>query len=65
MWLAAMDGAAKQSDRDPEIAKAMANGDIDLPELKKKGNLLTLTADQALKVDYSEGTVEILMNLLA
>lgn len=35
MWLAAMEGAAKQGGRDPDIAKAMANGDIDLPDLKK------------------------------
>lgn len=65
MWLAAMDGAAKQSGRDPEIAKAMANGDIDLPELKKKGDLLTLTAHQALDVGYSEGTVDSLDDLIS
>ncbi|MEK3890681.1 NfeD family protein [Bacillus sp. FSL K6-3431] len=58
MWLAAMEGAAKQGGRDPDIAKAMANGDIDLPDLKKKGDLLTLESDQALKVGYSEGTVK-------
>ncbi|MFK4997643.1 ATP-dependent Clp protease proteolytic subunit [Bacillus sp. N9] len=57
MWLAAMEGAAKQSGRDPEIAKAMASGDIDLPDLKKKGELLTLGADKALEVGYSEGTL--------
>lgn len=64
MWLAAMEAAAKQSGRDPEIAKAMANGDIDLPELKAKGDLLTLSADQAFKEGYSEGTVKNIDELL-
>ncbi|MBS4176289.1 NfeD family protein [Lederbergia citrea] len=64
MWLAAMEGAAKQSDRNPEIAKAMANGNIDLPDLKKKGELLTLEADQAFKVGYSEGTVKDINELI-
>ncbi|CAM3945588.1 NfeD family protein [Lederbergia lenta] len=64
MWLAAMEAAAKQSGRDPDIAKAMAKGDIDLPELKAKGDLLTLSSDQALKVGYSEGTVKNMDELL-
>ncbi|MFS0644141.1 NfeD family protein [Siminovitchia sp. 179-K 8D1 HS] len=65
MWLAAMEGAAKKSGRDPKIAKAMASGKIDLPGLKEKGKLLTLEADQALKVGYSEGTVKDVDELLA
>jgi membrane-bound serine protease (ClpP class) len=65
MWLAAMEGAAKKSGRDPEIAKAMASGKVDLPALKEKGKLLTLEADQALKVGYSEGTVKDIDELLA
>lgn len=65
MWLAAMEGAAKKSGRDPKIAKAMASGKIDLPELKEKGKLLTLEADQAFKVGYSEGTVKDVNELLA
>ncbi len=64
MWLAAMEGAAKRSGRDPDIAKAMASGDIDLPDLKKNGKLLTLNADQAFKVGYSEGTVRNIDELL-
>ncbi|MBM7716307.1 membrane-bound serine protease (ClpP class) [Bacillus thermophilus] len=65
MWLAAMEGAAKKSGRDPKIAKAMASGKVDLPELKEKGKLLTLEADQAVKVGYSEGTVKDIDELLA
>ncbi len=64
MWISSMAGAAKHSGRDPEIAKAMATPDIDLPELKKNGKLLTLDAEQALKVGYSEGTVHDLDDLL-
>ncbi|MBW8348158.1 nodulation protein NfeD [Bacillus sp. IITD106] len=65
MWLAAMAGVAEEHGRNPEIAKAMVKGDIDLPELKGKGELLTLNAKQALKVKYSEGTVKDIDELLA
>ena len=64
MWLAAMEGAANRSERDPDIAKAMASADIDLPKLKKNGKLLTLNADQAFEVGYSEGTVRNIDELL-
>ncbi|SDE41591.1 membrane-bound serine protease (ClpP class) [Bhargavaea beijingensis] len=57
-WLASMKAAAESSDRNPEYALAMADADIDLPQYRaKKGKLLTLSADEALKVGYSEGTV--------
>lgn len=57
-WLAQMKNAAKHSGRDTQYALAMANPEIDLPDLRaQKGELLTLTADEAEKVGYSEGTV--------
>ncbi|ARK22993.1 hypothetical protein CSV69_09270 [Sporosarcina sp. P26b] len=57
-WLAQMKNAAKHNGRDPQYALAMANPEIDLPDLRaQKGELLTLTADEAEKVGYSEGTV--------
>ncbi|WP_062104641.1 NfeD family protein [Bacillus niameyensis] len=65
MWIAAMEGAAKQHNRDPEVSKAMATGTVDLPELKENGKLLTLNADSALKVGYSEGTLQDIDELLA
>ena len=41
------------------MLKRWPDEDIDLPELEqKKGNLLTLTAEQAIEVGYSEGTVK-------
>ncbi|WP_456278238.1 NfeD family protein [Bacillus sp. AK128] len=64
-WLAAMESAAQLNDRDPIYAKAMADKDIDLPQLNAgKGELLTLTPTQALEVGYSEGTVSSLTELL-
>lgn len=64
-WLAAMESAAQQSGRDPIYAKAMADKNIDLPDLNaEKGKLLTLTPAYALQVKYSEGTVNDLNELL-
>lgn len=64
-WLAAMRSAAEESGRDPLYAEAMANVDVDLPEYGAgKGELLTLTTDQALEVGYSDGTVTNLTNLI-
>lgn len=64
-WFAAMKSAAVESGRDPIYAQAMADESIDLPELGAgKGKLLTLTAEQAREVGYSEGTVKNLDDLL-
>jgi membrane-bound serine protease (ClpP class) len=64
-WFAAMKSAAVESGRDPLFAQAMADESIDLPEYGAgKGKLLTLTAEQALEVGYSEGTVKNLDDLL-
>ncbi|CAM3670459.1 nodulation protein NfeD [Aeromicrobium ponti] len=64
-WFAAMQSAARQTDRDPIYALAMADESVDLPELgAPKGKLLTLTAEQAEEVGYSEGTVDSRADLL-
>ncbi|GLB58253.1 NfeD family protein [Cytobacillus sp. NCCP-133] len=64
-WFAAMQSAAAQTDRDPIYALAMADESVDLPELgAPKGKLLTLTAEQAEEVGYSEGTVSSRAELL-
>ena len=64
-WFAAMKSAAVETGRDPIYAQAMADESIDLPELGAgKGKLLTLTAEQALEVGYSEGTVKNMDSLL-
>ncbi|MBX9973085.1 nodulation protein NfeD [Cytobacillus firmus] len=64
-WFAAMQSAASQTDRDPVYALAMADESVDLPDLgAPKGKLLTLTAEQAKEVGYSEGTVDSRAELL-
>ncbi len=58
-WRAAMEAAAKSSGREPIYAVAMADKSIPLPEYRAPvGEFLTLTADEALEVGYSEGTVQ-------
>lgn len=65
-WVKAMESAAKSSGRKVEFAKAMAEPDIDLPAYDAgKGKLLTLTADEALEVGYSEGTMASFVDVLA
>lgn len=57
-WAAAMETSAEQNGRNPLYARAMVEEGVKLPELgKEKGELLTLTAAEAEKVGYSEGTV--------
>ncbi|MDS8743066.1 hypothetical protein RLK13_00125, partial [Streptococcus pneumoniae] len=64
-WLASMRSAAESSGRDPQFALAMADASIDLPEYRAaEGDLLTLGAQEALDVGYSEGTVSSLDELL-
>ncbi len=64
-WLAQMEAAAESSGRKPIYAQAMADTSIDLPDFRAgKGNLLTLSASEAEKVDYSEGTVANFQELL-
>ncbi|MCM3619111.1 nodulation protein NfeD [Sutcliffiella horikoshii] len=64
-WLNEMKNAAESHGRDPEYAMAMADKEIDLPEVgAAKGSLLTLGPKNALEVGYSEGTVSTLDELL-
>ncbi|MFJ8236901.1 nodulation protein NfeD [Ureibacillus sp. NPDC094379] len=64
-WLAAMKAAAEISERDPKYALAMADIQMDLPEYRAPtGELLTLSADEAFKVHYSEGTAKDLDEVL-
>ena len=65
-WFGEMKAAAESSNRNPIYAIAMADKSIDLPEYGAPiGKLLTLTADDAVKVKYSEGTVANFADLLA
>nr|WP_228460359.1 nodulation protein NfeD [Cytobacillus dafuensis] len=56
-WFKAMEEAAKQNNRDPKYALAMADESVHLPNVgAPRGKLLTLGADEAKKINYSEGT---------
>ena len=64
-WWAAMEAAAISSGRDPEFARAMADKSVDLRDFRAPvGEFLTLTADEALQVGYSEGTANSLQEVL-
>ncbi len=58
VWEKEMESMAERRDRDPEIASAMVRRDVALDNLVESGVLLTLTANEALEVGYSEGTVD-------
>src|SRR5690606_26950235 len=47
---ALMRSTAEATNRDPRIAEAFVDADVDLPTLKEKGKLLSLTSKEALKV---------------
>jgi membrane-bound serine protease (ClpP class) len=54
-WASELAGAAEQNGRNPEIARAMADSDIAIPNLTEKGKLLTLTAKKALEHKMIDG----------
>lgn len=56
-WEKEMRGVAERQGRDPQVAAAMVRKEITIPGLVERGELLTLTAAEALEVGYSEGTV--------
>lgn len=64
-WKAKMINAANRTGKNPIYAQAMADESVDLPEFNApKGELLTLTSVDALKVKYSNGTVSSMEELL-
>ncbi|MDM5315841.1 nodulation protein NfeD [Fictibacillus sp. b24] len=65
-WKAEMLAAAELNDRDPLYAEAMVDPDIEISALNvKKGDLLTLTASEALKVGYAEKIAQDRQELLS
>ena len=64
-WRTAMIQAAESSNRNPQYALAMADNSIDLPQYRApKGELLTLSAKEAMEVNYSEGTFDTIDELI-
>lgn len=56
---------ATERGRDPDVAAAMVDADIEVAGLSEAGKLLTLTVDEALERGYAEGTADDLDDLLA
>jgi len=56
LWKESMRDSASRGGRDPVFAEAMVDKSVSLPEnIKKDGELLTLSASQAMEVGYGEG----------
>src|SRR5690554_786477 len=53
-----MRATAEANGRNPEIAEAFVDPDVDLPTIKPKGKVLTLTSSEALEVGMSDGIVK-------
>ncbi|WNB93481.1 nodulation protein NfeD [Bacillus sp. NEB1478] len=65
-WKAEMLAAAELNNRDPLYAEAMVSPNTEIPELHlKKGELLTLTASEAIQVGYAEKIADDREELLA
>ncbi|MBB3108998.1 membrane-bound serine protease (ClpP class) [Paenibacillus phyllosphaerae] len=68
-WTSVMMEAARQNGRNPDIAAAMVDPGMQLTldeigKTKKKGDILTLTASEAIKVGYAEYTAATLEEVL-
>ncbi len=53
-----MRATAEAKGRNPEIAEAFVDPDVDLPTIKPKGKVLTLTSSEAVEVGISDGIVK-------
>lgn len=63
-WEAEMRSAAERQGKDPMIAAAMVRKEIAIENLVEKGELLTLTTAEAKKINFSNGTVSSINELL-
>jgi membrane-bound serine protease (ClpP class) len=56
---------AEAHHRDPSIAKAMVDPSLEVPNIKTKGHLLTLSAVQAVKLKFVDGVADTQIAALA
>ncbi len=63
-WEAEMRVAAELRGRDPQLAAAMVRREIEIEDLVEAGKLLTLTARDAERLNFSDGTAASLQDLL-
>ena len=61
---AEFEATAEMRGRDPKIAGAMVDADVDIPGLIERGKILTLTAKQAKDVGYADYTVRDIQDML-
>ncbi len=52
---AEMEATAKIHDRDPQVAAAMVDARLEIPDLIDSGEILTLTAQRALEIGFIDG----------
>jgi len=53
-WRAELEAAAEKWGRDPRLAAAMADSNVEIPGIKEKGKLLNLTAGKALELRVAD-----------
>ena len=63
-WEAEMRSAAERQGKDPRIAAAMVRKEIAIEDLVEEGELLTLTTGEAEDLEFSNGTVTSVNELL-
>lgn len=61
---ALMRATAEATGRDPKVAEAFVDEDVDLPTLKEDGKLLSLTSKEATDIGLSDGEVSSLDEIL-
>jgi len=61
---ALMRATAEATNRDPRIAEAFVDPDVDLPDLKETGKLLSLTSGEAVKAGIADGEVKNISEIL-
>jgi len=59
-----MRATAEAKGRDPKVAEAFVDADIDLPTIKPTGKILTLTSSEAVKIELAEAEVASTADLL-
>ncbi|MCR4425910.1 MAG: nodulation protein NfeD, partial [Firmicutes bacterium] len=61
---AEFESTAEMRGRDPRVAGAMVDADVEIPELIERGKILTLTASKARELEFSDFTVKNRLDLL-
>jgi membrane-bound serine protease (ClpP class) len=65
VWRSEMVAAAEATGRNTQIAAGMVDRNLEIPGLKVKGELLSLTAQEAVKQKIADGTFQSLNDVLA